>query len=110
MAWPEQRRRVGRETYVLRWIDITIQPGELMVLQGRSGSGKTTLLNILVGLDMPSSGSVVLMARDLSTLGEEERTKVRRDYVGMIFQHAHLFPSLTAHELEYWYSGSLVFW
>lgn len=85
-------------THVLRGIDITIHPGMLTALQGRSGAGKTTLLNILVGLDMPTSGSVVLMAHDLNALSADERATLRRDSVGLMFQHAHLFPALTAQE------------
>jgi ABC-type lipoprotein export system ATPase subunit len=82
----------------LRGIDLTIQSGEMVALRGRSGAGKTTLLNILVGLDDPTSGRVEILERDLSTMNEVERAKLRRESVGMMFQNAHLFPSLTAQE------------
>jgi ABC-type lipoprotein export system ATPase subunit len=84
--------------HALRGVDIQVQPGEFVALRGRSGSGKTTLLNILVGLDSPTTGRVVLMGRDLAHLSEVDRTILRRRSVGMMFQSAHLFPSLTAQE------------
>ena len=84
--------------HVLRGIDLTIAPGEFVALRGRSGSGKTTLLNILVGLDNPSSGRVQVLGRDLATLNEAARASVRRESLGLLFQNAHLFPSLTALE------------
>lgn len=82
----------------LRGIDLHVKPGELVALRGRSGSGKTTLLNILIGLDNPTSGQVFILERDLATLGEDARARLRRESIGMMFQNAHLFPSLTAQE------------
>lgn len=82
----------------LRGVDLNIQPGEFVALRGRSGSGKTTLLNILIGLDDPTSGQVFILGRDLATLGEVARARLRRESIGMMFQNAHLFPSLTALE------------
>ena len=82
----------------LRGVDLCIQPGEFVSLRGRSGSGKTTLLNILIGLDNPTSGQVLILGRDLATLGEVARARLRRESIGMMFQNAHLFPSLTAME------------
>ncbi len=88
----------GNTVHVLRGIDLVIQPGEFVALRGRSGSGKTTLLNILTGLDNPTSGSVFILERDLSTMDENERARLRREHIGILFQNAHLFPSLTAQE------------
>ncbi len=82
----------------LRGIDLRIKQGEFVALRGRSGSGKTTLLNILIGLDNPTSGQVFILERDLATLGEDARARLRRESIGMMFQNAHLFPSLTAQE------------
>ena len=88
----------GRTVHVLRGIDLRIAPGEFVALRGRSGSGKTTLLNLLVGLDNPTSGSVQVLERDLAELSEPKRAELRREKLGLLFQNAHLFPSLTALE------------
>ncbi|GHO83504.1 ABC transporter ATP-binding protein [Dictyobacter formicarum] len=84
--------------HALRGIDLEIKAGEFVALRGRSGSGKTTLLNILIGLDSPTSGSVFILGKDLLKMGETERARLRRESIGMMFQNAHLFPSLTALE------------
>ncbi len=84
--------------HALRGVDLRLEPGEFVALRGRSGSGKTTLLNILVGLDDPTGGKVIILGRDLAKLGETARAQLRRESIGMIFQNAHLFPSLTAQE------------
>jgi ABC-type lipoprotein export system ATPase subunit len=82
----------------LRGVDLCIQPGEFVALRGRSGSGKTTLLNILIGLDNPTQGKVLILGQDLARLSETERARLRRESIGVMFQNAHLFPSLTALE------------
>ncbi|HEX8034376.1 MAG TPA: ABC transporter ATP-binding protein [Ktedonobacterales bacterium] len=99
-AWGITRdyRRGATVVRALRGIDIAVQSGELVALRGRSGSGKTTLLNILVGLDDPTQGSVTVLGRNLARLDERARARLRRESVGMLFQNAHLFPSLTALE------------
>src|SRR5579864_9230943 len=84
--------------HVLRGIDLAISPGEFVALRGRSGSGKTTLLNILVGLDDPTQGQVSVLGQALAELSEAARAALRCEYVGLLFQNAHLFPSLTAQE------------
>lgn len=84
--------------HALRGVTLSIQPAEFVALRGRSGSGKTTLLNLLVGLDDPTSGQVVILGQDLARLDDTARAKLRREHVGMMFQNAHLFPSLTAQE------------
>ncbi len=82
----------------LKGIDLRVLPGEFVALRGRSGSGKTTLMHILVGLDTPTRGQVTILGQALATMREAERAKLRREQVGMLFQNAHLFPSLTALE------------
>jgi ABC-type lipoprotein export system ATPase subunit len=91
--------QVGTRTiHVLRGINLSIQAGEFVALRGRSGSGKTTLLNILVGLDNPTQGHVSIMGKDLAHLNEAGRAALRRERIGLLFQNAHLFPTLTAQE------------
>ena len=82
----------------LRGVSLGVRPGELIALRGRSGSGKTTLLNILTGLDNPTAGRVRIAGQDLAPLNETARALLRRQYVGVMFQNAHLFPVLTAQE------------
>jgi ABC-type lipoprotein export system ATPase subunit len=84
--------------HVLRGIDLSIAPGEFVALRGRSGSGKTTLLNILVGLDDPTTGEVRMLGQALSGMNETARAALRCKEVGLLFQNAHLFASLTALE------------
>jgi ABC-type lipoprotein export system ATPase subunit len=88
----------GGIVHALRGVDLRIEPGEFVALRGRSGSGKTTLLNILIGLDSPTAGQVLILGRDMATLNETARAHLRRESIGMMFQNAHLFPSLTAQE------------
>ncbi len=84
--------------HALRGIDLLIQPGEFVALRGRSGSGKTTLLNMLVGLDDPTQGQVITLGHNLAQLNESARAALRRQSIGLLFQNAHLFPTLTAQE------------
>lgn len=87
-----------RVTKVLKGIDLTAQPGEIVVMIGRSGSGKTTLLNILAGLEKPSEGKVLVDGLDLSGLSEEARRELRLREIGIVFQRFHLMPELTVEE------------
>src|SRR5256884_6923679 len=88
----------GGIVHALRGIDLRILPGEFVALRGRSGSGKTTLLNVLIGLDNPTQGQVLILEQDLAKFSETERARLRHESIGMMFQNAHLFPSLTAQE------------
>jgi putative ABC transport system ATP-binding protein len=88
----------GGVVHALRGVTLRIWPGELVALRGRSGSGKTTLLNILIGLDDPTSGHVTVLGHELARMNETARAHLRSHSVGMMFQNAHLFPSLTAQE------------
>jgi len=83
---------------ILHPISMSVMAGESLAITGASGSGKSTLLGILAGLDVPSSGDVILNGNNLSLLDEEGRAKVRAGNVGFIFQSFQLLPGLNAHE------------
>jgi putative ABC transport system ATP-binding protein len=94
-----KRYRMGElDVMALQGVDVTLQPGELVVLLGPSGSGKSTLLNILGGLDSPTSGTLRFGAIELTTADDVTLTRYRRQEVGFVFQFYNLIPSLTAVE------------
>lgn len=82
----------------LRGIDLRIGSGELVAIMGPSGSGKSTLLAILGGVDVPTSGKVLLEGVDLSEMSDDQRTLLRRRRIGFVFQSFNLLPTLTAEE------------
>jgi putative ABC transport system ATP-binding protein len=84
--------------HALAGVDLVVEDGEWLAIQGPTGHGKSTLLQILGGLDKPTSGSVELGGRDLSRLGENQLTKVRAESIGFIFQTFNLIPTLSAQE------------
>ncbi|MEL6714098.1 MAG: ABC transporter ATP-binding protein [Planctomycetota bacterium] len=92
------RTRGGDERPVLRGVSFEAAEGEFVCIMGPSGSGKTTLLHLLSGLDEPSAGRVQLCGVDLTSAPEAERTRLRRDRVGYVFQFFHLMPNLTVEE------------
>lgn len=83
---------------VLSNLNLHVLNGEIIILFGKSGSGKSTLLNIISGIDVPDSGSVLIDGTDITKLSEKERTLVRRNKVGFIFQFFNLIPTLTVKE------------
>jgi putative ABC transport system ATP-binding protein len=83
---------------VLRDVSFTVRDGEFIAIIGPSGSGKTTLLGLLAGLDVPSSGTVILDGADLTALSEDARARLRGEKVGFVFQSFQLIPTLTALE------------
>ena len=83
---------------LLQPINLTVTAGESLAIVGSSGSGKTTLLSILAGLDLPSAGQVYLKNHALHQFNEEQRSQVRAQHVGFIFQQFLLINSLTALE------------
>ncbi len=83
---------------ILDDVSFTVAAGETVAIVGASGAGKSTLLALLAGLDLPSSGHVLLNGRNLSELDEDGRAKARADSVGFVFQSFHLVPSLNALE------------
>ena len=86
------------EVRALAGVDLELHQGEFVVLLGPSGSGKSTLLNILGGLDVPTSGSVVYRDHVLTAADERMLTEYRRHHVGFVFQFYNLIPGLTARE------------
>ncbi|MBK8553667.1 MAG: ABC transporter ATP-binding protein [Ignavibacteria bacterium] len=83
---------------VLNNFDLKIEKGEIIILLGKSGSGKSTLLNIISGIDIPDEGSVTIGGTDITKLSEKDRTLVRRNSIGFIFQFFNLIPTLTVKE------------
>jgi len=92
----------GQHIQALSGISLNVCQGEFLALAGPSGSGKTTLLNVLGLLDRPGEGAVLFEGENVSRLSERERTLLRRERIGFIFQNFNLIPTLTAHEnVEY---------
>jgi putative ABC transport system ATP-binding protein len=83
---------------VLSNVNASVDNGQFAVLLGPSGSGKTTLLNLISGIDLPSSGRVLVGGQDLTSLSEKERTLFRRRNLGIVFQFFNLLPTLTVLE------------
>ena len=97
----ELKKYYGAEPNITRALDgvtLSIEKGEFVAIVGTSGSGKSTLLNMVGGLDVPTSGQVVVDGRELSTLKDEELTVFRRRKIGFIFQNYNLVPVLNVYE------------
>jgi putative ABC transport system ATP-binding protein len=89
----------GRGTvHALRGVDLVVEDGDWLAIQGPTGHGKSTLLQILGALDRPSSGTVEFRGQDLATLRETQLTHVRATSIGFIFQTFNLIPTLSAQE------------
>jgi putative ABC transport system ATP-binding protein len=86
------------ETPALRGASVSVRRGEILAVMGPSGSGKSTLLHCLAGILLPESGEVIFDERRLDMLREQERSKLRRDRFGFVFQFGQLVPELTAEE------------
>ena len=86
------------ELTILHEVDFTVQPAETLALVGASGSGKSTLLGLLAGLDMPSSGQVLLDGTDIFALDEDGRAAFRKARLGFVFQSFQLLAHLNALE------------
>ncbi len=91
-------RMSGAAVRALRRISLSVARGDFLAVTGPSGSGKSTLLHLLGGVDVPTSGSVVLLGRDLGAMSVEARAKLRLHEVGLVFQRFHLLPMLNARE------------
>jgi putative ABC transport system ATP-binding protein len=94
-------RRYGEgETAVdaLRGVSVDIESARLTAVMGPSGSGKSTLMHILAGLDKPTTGTVQVAGTEITTLGDNDLTKLRRQHIGFVFQFFNLLPMLNARE------------
>lgn len=95
------KKYYGKEPNVTRALDgvnFSAESGEFVAVVGTSGSGKSTLLHLMGGLDAPTSGSVVVSGKDLSTMNDEQLTIFRRRKIGFIFQNYNLVPILNVYE------------
>lgn len=91
--------RQGRATLaVLRGVDLTVAPGELVALVGPSGAGKSTLLHISGLLEHPDAGEVIITGDACSRLDDDRRTAIRRLTIGFVYQYHHLLPEFSAIE------------
>jgi putative ABC transport system ATP-binding protein len=86
------------ETPALRGANMTVKKGEVLAMMGPSGSGKSTLLHCLAGILVPDSGEIHVDGERLDTMSEKQRSSLRRDRFGFVFQFGQLVPELTAEE------------
>jgi putative ABC transport system ATP-binding protein len=86
------------ELTLLKDLSLRLEKGASLAIVGRSGSGKSTLLGLLAGLDLPSTGQILLAGHDLVRLNEDQRARVRAEHVGFVFQSFQLLDSLNALE------------
>ncbi len=95
----ERRYQQGESTLeVLRGVDLTVAPGEIVALTGPSGSGKSTLLHMAGLLERPDGGEVGIAGRACRKLNDRERTRLRRHQIGFVYQFHHLLPEFNALE------------
>ena len=95
------KKYYGSEPNITRALDgvsLTIAAGEFVAIVGTSGSGKSTLLNMIGGLDVPTSGTVIVDGKDLSSMNDEQLTIFRRRKIGFVFQNYNLVPVLNVYE------------
>ncbi len=83
---------------VLERVSAEFSHGEMIILLGKSGSGKSTLLNLISGIDLPTSGDIIIDGKNLTKFSEQDRTIFRRHHIGFVFQFFNLIPTLTVEE------------
>ncbi|PZU16339.1 MAG: ABC transporter [Citromicrobium sp.] len=88
----------GVQIDVLRGVDLTIAPGEIVALLGPSGSGKSTMLQAVGLLEGGFGGHIIISGTDASQVPSDERTRLRREHLGFVYQFHHLLPDFTAEE------------
>lgn len=91
-------RSGDHELKALDRVDLSLEEGKFIVILGPSGAGKSTLLNLLGGLDSPTSGTIAVNGRDISSLTGNELAEYRASTVGFVFQFYNLIPTLTVYE------------
>ncbi|PCI27995.1 MAG: lipoprotein-releasing system ATP-binding protein LolD [SAR324 cluster bacterium] len=94
---------LGKSTvHALRGLDLEVEQGEFLVVKGHSGSGKSTALNMIGVMDLPSSGEVTIVGKNVAQLSDYQQSMLRRNHIGFIFQSFNLIPVLSALEnVEY---------
>jgi lipoprotein-releasing system ATP-binding protein len=90
--------QAAEDLQILRGVDLRIDRGEMVALVGPSGSGKSTLLHVAGLLEPPTAGQVLFDGRNCGPLSDGERTRIRRDGIGFVYQFHHLLPEFTALE------------
>ncbi|MFB0833155.1 ABC transporter ATP-binding protein [Arthrobacter halodurans] len=88
----------GTRVEALRGVDVGFEAGRFTAIMGPSGSGKSTLMHCLAGLDTATAGSIRVGGREITTLDDNELTRLRRDQIGFVFQSFNLVPTLTAEQ------------
>jgi putative ABC transport system ATP-binding protein len=83
---------------ILRGITLDIAAGEITAVVGPSGAGKSSLMMVAGGLERATSGKVEVAGNDMGPMGDDDRARLRRDHIGIVFQGFHLIPTMTAHE------------
>jgi putative ABC transport system ATP-binding protein len=95
LALEHLRKSVPGGRVLFDGLNLAVRRGEFVAIMGESGAGKSTLLNLIAGLDTADAGSVLLDGVALEKLGDDARTRLRRDRIGFVFQAFHILPHLT---------------
>ena len=90
--------KTSNPLHILKSASMEIRPGEIIALVGPSGAGKSTLLHVAGLLEKPDGGEVYINGREVSALSDNERTAIRRDTLGFVYQYHHLLPEFSALE------------